>query len=216
MRSKGRGLGYFWISGLAVLVAAVVVAVSSAATAGSDTRVTTHDIITTDPYGSATPPTDVLQQNEPSIAVHPGNADVIAVGVNDVRTLGISNDAWQGFAVSSNGGTSFDFEALIPGFPGDTSPEGLASPIRGNAAASDPWLGFDAAGNLYFAFIAFQRTPQGQPSSNVANALAVAKDHISTPREGTHLKTVLLERGTVRVGPQENTDARAGGRGDGH
>jgi len=103
MLSRGRGLGYVWISGLAVLVAAVVVAVSSAATAGSDTRVTTHDIITTDPYGSATPPTDVLQQNEPSIAVHPANADVIAVGVNDVRTLGISNDAWQGFAVSSNG-----------------------------------------------------------------------------------------------------------------
>jgi hypothetical protein len=28
-------------------------------------------------------------------------------------------------------GTSFDFEALIPAFPGDTSPDGLASPIRG-------------------------------------------------------------------------------------
>src|SRR5213592_1150965 len=125
------------ISGLAALAVAVLVAVASAATAGSDTRVTTHDIITTDPFGSATPPTDVLQQNEPSIAVHPANANVIAVGVNDVRTLGVSNDAWQGLAVSSNGGASFGFEALIPGYPGDASPEGLASPIRGNEAASD-------------------------------------------------------------------------------
>jgi len=215
MLSRGRGLGYVWISGLAVLVAAVVVAVSSAATAGSDTRVTTHDVITTDPYGSATPPTDVLQQNEPSIAVHPANADVIAVGVNDVRTLGISNDAWQGFAVSSNGGTSFDFEALIPGFPGDTSPEGLASPIRGNAAASDPWLGFDAAGNLYFAFIAFQRTPPGQPINTVANALAVAKYHISTAGAVTYLKTVVVERGTVGLGQQEDKEALAVDRGNG-
>ena len=46
MLSRGRGLGYVWISGLAVLVGAVVVAVSSAATAGSDTRVTTHDLMT--------------------------------------------------------------------------------------------------------------------------------------------------------------------------
>jgi hypothetical protein len=76
-----------------VLVVAAVAAVSSAATESSDTRVTTHDIITTDPFGSATPPTDVLQQNEPSNAVHPANANVVAVGVNGVRTVGISDDA---------------------------------------------------------------------------------------------------------------------------
>ncbi|HEY8112869.1 MAG TPA: hypothetical protein VII16_08370, partial [Actinomycetes bacterium] len=64
-------------------------------------RVTTHDIITTDPFGSATAPTDVLQQNEPSIAIHPANHNIIAVGVNDVRTVGISDDAWQGLAVST-------------------------------------------------------------------------------------------------------------------
>jgi hypothetical protein len=213
---RGGWLHYFWIPGLTGLVAAVVAAVALAAAGGSDTRVTTHDIITTDLFGSATPPADVLQQNEPSIAVHPANADVIAVGVNDVRTLGISDDAWQGFAVSSNGGASFDFEALIPGYPGDTSPEGLASPIRGNAAASDPWLGFDAVGNLYFAFIAFQRTPPGQPSNTVANALAVAKYHIGSAGAVTYLKTVVVERGTVGLGQQEDKEALAVDRGNGH
>ena len=212
---RGRWRRNGLIITLAMLSVGVVAAVSAGATAGTDVRVTTHDIITTDPYGSATPPTDVLQQNEPSIAVHPANANVIAVGMNDVRTLGVSNDAWQGLAVSSNAGASFAFEALVPGYPGDTSSDGLDSPIRGNAAASDPWLGFDAAGNLYFAFIAFQRTPPGQPNGTVANALAVAKYHVSSGGVVTYLKTVVVERGTVGLGQQEDKEALAVDRGNG-
>jgi hypothetical protein len=105
---------------------------------GPNVRVSTHDFFPADPFFSSTGAPDVLQQNEPSIAVHPQTPTLIAVGMNDVRTLAISDDAWQGLAVSTDGGASFAFEALVPGFPGDTSPEGLASPIRGNAAASDP------------------------------------------------------------------------------
>jgi hypothetical protein len=67
--------------------------------------------------------------------------------MNDTRTVGVSDDAWQGLAVSANGGATYT-ESLIPGYPGDTSAAGLASPIRGYAAASDPWLGFDNFGNL--------------------------------------------------------------------
>src|SRR5262249_48266785 len=105
---------------------------------GRNVRVSTHDFFPADPFFSEVgPPADVLQQNEPSIAVHPSNSRLIAVGMNDVRTLAISNDAWQGLAVSTDGGRSFDFEALVPGFPGDASPDGLASPVRGNQAASD-------------------------------------------------------------------------------
>jgi hypothetical protein len=191
-------------------VALVLVTAVAAATAGADVRVSTHDLITSDAFASSVGgPADVLQQNEPHIAVHPTNGSLLAVGMNDVRTLGVSDDAWQGLAVSSDGGATYT-ESLIPGYPGDTSAAGLASPIRGNAAASDPWLGFDRFGNLFFAFIAFQRTPPGQPANTTANALAVAK-YAANPVTGavTYVKTVVVERGTVGLGQQEDKEALA-------
>jgi hypothetical protein len=190
-----------------VLVLASAVA---AATAGTDVRVSTHDLITSDAFASSVGgPADVLQQNEPHIAIHPANASLLAVGMNDVRTLGVSDDAWQGLAVSSDGGATYT-ESLIPGYPGDTSAAGLASPVRGNAAASDPWLGFDNFNNLFFSFIAFQRTPPGQPANTTANALAVAKYSVN-PATGavTYSKTVVVERGTVGLGQQEDKEALA-------
>lgn len=199
----------FYLGG-ALALALVLASSLGAATASTDVRVSTHDLITSDPYASSVGgPADVLQQNEPHIAIHPANPSLIAVGMNDVRTLGISNDAWQGLAVSSDGGASYT-ESLIPGYPGDTSAAGLASPIRGNAAASDPWLGFDNFDNLFFAFIAFQRTPPGQPASTTANALAVAKYSVN-PSTGavTYAKTVVVERGTVGLGQQEDKEALA-------
>jgi hypothetical protein len=179
---------------------------------GGNVRVSKQDLITTDAFFSQVgPPPDVLQQNEPAVAVHPTNPDLVAVGMNDVRTLGLSNDAWQGLAVSTNGGASFDFEALIPGFPGDTSPQGLVSPIRGNRAASDPWLGFDPFKNLlFFAFIAFQRTPPGRPDFEPqdTNAIAVARYRV-TGSGVVYDKTVVVERGTVGLGRQEDKEALA-------
>jgi hypothetical protein len=198
-----------YLCGAAVL-ALVLASGLAAATAGSDVRVSTHDLITTDAFASSVGgPPDVLQQNEPSIALHPANASLLAVGMNDVRTLGVSNDAWQGLAVSNNGGAAYT-ESLVPGYPGDTSAAGLASPIRGNAAASDPWLGFDNFNNLFFAFIAFQRTPPGQPLNTTANALAVAKYAVN-PATGavSYVKTVVAERGTVGLGQQEDKEALA-------
>jgi hypothetical protein len=194
----------------AATLSLVLAAAVSAATAGTDVRVSTHDLITTDAYASSVGgPPDVLQQNEPHIALHPTNERLLAVGMNDVRTLGVANDAWQGLAVSNDGGTTYT-ESLIPGYPGDTSAAGLASPIRGNAAASDPWLGFDRFNNLFFSFIAFQRTPPGKPANTTANALAVAKYTVN-PTIGTvtYAKTVVVERGTVGLGQQEDKEALA-------
>jgi hypothetical protein len=201
---------------LIVLVAAWMFAsgshgsVAAQSLTGPNVRVSTHDFFPADPFFSSTGAPDVLQQNEPSIAVHPQTPTLIAVGMNDVRTLAISDDAWQGLAVSTDGGASFAFEALVPGFPGDTSPEGLASPVRGNAAASDPWLSFDNFGNLFFSFIAFQRTPPGRPDFDPAqtNAIAVAK-YIATPAGVTYDKTVVIERGNVGLGRQEDKEALA-------
>lgn len=196
--------------GAAAALALVLVSSVAAATAGSDVRVSTHDLITADAFASTVgPPPDVLQQNEPHIAIHPTNPNLVAVGMNDVRTLGVSDDAWQGLAVSSDGGANYT-ESLIPGFPGDNSADGLASPVRGNAAASDPFIGFDLFNNLFFSFIAFQRTPPGQPASTEANAVAVAKYSVN-PATGTvdYDKTVIVERGTVGLGQQEDKNALA-------
>jgi hypothetical protein len=176
---------------------------------GANARVSTHDFFPGDPFAAGSGPADVLQQNEPSIAVHPTNENLIAVGMNDVRTLAISDDAWQGLAVSTDGGGTFS-EALVPGFPGDTSPQGLASPVRGNAAASDPWLSFDRFNNLFFAFIAFQRTPPGQPDFDPAatNVIVVAK-YATSSTGVAYQKTVVVERGTVGLGRQEDKEALA-------
>jgi len=212
--------GFFRTSrAVPLVVVCVIVALGAAAVAqkpaagpslaGANVRVSTHDFFPGDPFFSEVgPPADVLQQNEPSIAVHPSSNRLIAVGMNDVRTLAVSDDAWQGLALSTNGGRSFDFEALIPGFPSDTSPEGLTSPIRGNQAASDPWLSFDNFDNLFFAFIAFQRTPPGRPDFDPqdTNAIAVAKYAVS-PGGVQYLTTVVIERGTVGLGRQEDKEA---------
>jgi len=195
-----------------VLIAAVTQGAppSGPSLAGRNVRVSTHDFFPGDPYFSETGPPDVLQQNEPSVAFQPSNPNLIAVGMNDTRTLSVSNDGWQGLAVSSNGGRSFDFETLIPGFPGDNSPEGLASPIRGNQAASDPWVSFDNFGNLFYAFIPFQRTPPGRPDFDPqeTNAIAVAK-YAARPRGVQYVKTVVVEQGTVGLGRQEDKEALA-------
>src|SRR5215217_1675464 len=102
LQNAGLRLGYVGAAGVLALVLASAV---GAATAGSDVRVSTHDLITTDAFASSVGgPPDVLQQNEPHIAVHPANASILAVGMNDSRTVGISDDAWQGLAVSANSG----------------------------------------------------------------------------------------------------------------
>jgi hypothetical protein len=214
-RSRRARLGavLLVVGGLGAAIAGPVTRVGGAAPgptlSGGNIRVSTHDFFPADPFSSEIgPPADVLQQNEPSIAIHPTNSKLIAVGMNDSRTVGATDDAWQGLAVSTNGGNSFDFEALVPGFPGDTSPEGLVSPARGNVAASDPWLSFDNFDNLFFAFIAFQRTPPGRPDFDPqdTNVIAVAK--YAAAADGVqYLKTVVIERGTVGLGRQEDKEA---------
>src|SRR5215207_3252361 len=89
-------------------VALVLVTGVAAATAGTAVRVSTHDLITTDAFVSSVGgPADVLQQNEPHIAIHPTNPSLLAVGMNDVRTLGVSDDAWQGLADSNDSGANY-------------------------------------------------------------------------------------------------------------
>ncbi len=106
------------------------------------------------------------RQNEPSIAVSTRNAQHLLAGANDYRTVdlpisdvlpaGEAGDAWLGIFKSFDGGASWQ-STLIPGFPQDKSPAGLASPMKGLTAASDPVVRAGTNGMFYYGGIAFNR-----------------------------------------------------------
>ena len=119
------------------------------------------------------------KQNEPSIAVSTRNSCHLLAGANDYRAVELAGlpddqeigDAWLGWYESTDCGATW-YSTLVPGYPQDQSPEGLASPVKGLGAGADPVVRSGAAGTFYYLFIAFNR------GSNVGKlALARAIDH---------------------------------------
>jgi hypothetical protein len=104
------------------------------------------------------------RQNEPSIAVSTRNVSHLFGAANDYRSvdlpglLGIDErgDAWLGVYKSFDGGLTWQ-STLLPGFPLDGSPEGLASPIHGRQAAADPLVRSGSNGLFFLTGIAFDR-----------------------------------------------------------
>jgi len=92
------------------------------------------------------------QRVEPSIAVDPKNPSIIVSVAQDLRLLQFGGHRWHGVYRSTDGGVKWSSN-LLPGFPGDTSPQGLSSPLHGFRATSDPVVAFDRAGNAYVAGI---------------------------------------------------------------
>src|SRR5947199_3169061 len=92
------------------------------------------------------------QHVEPTIAVDPHNASIIVAGAQDYRLLSVGGHRWHGFYRSVNNGVTWAV-SLVPGFPGDTSPEGAASPLRAFQCTSDPVMAFDDNGNLFYVGI---------------------------------------------------------------
>ncbi len=111
------------------------------------------------------------RQNEGSKTVTGRNPLHLAGGANDYRTVdlpglpdgGVTGDAWLSFFKSTNGGLRWT-STLVPGYPQDTSPEGLASPLKGFQAGADPWVRAGSHGLLYYGGLAFNRG-EGQPSA---------------------------------------------------
>ena len=87
--------------------------------------------------------------NEPFSVVDPGNPDLVVSGWNDYCS------DWMGLGFSTDGGQSWT-NSLVPGYPADTSTEGMQSPeyIRTNNA-SDPLGAFDTHGHFYFGAISY-------------------------------------------------------------
>ena len=107
------------------------------------------------------------RQNEPSLDVSTRNPSHLVAGANDYRTVDIpfedglpgesnAGDAWLGLFKSLDGGRIWK-STLLPGYPQDRSPEGLASPLKGFAAAADATVRAGANGVFLYSGIAFNR-----------------------------------------------------------
>ncbi|OGF55845.1 MAG: hypothetical protein A2Z21_00590 [Candidatus Fraserbacteria bacterium RBG_16_55_9] len=108
----------------------------------------------------ATRPTPALDcanymQNEPPLAIDPTDPNVLISGSNDYRLIPINpaqNSIWLGYYRSEDGGKTWT-NTLVPGFFGDNSPEGQASPLQGVFFTGDPVVAFDSQGNAYMGGI---------------------------------------------------------------
>ncbi|MBA3382252.1 MAG: exo-alpha-sialidase [Actinobacteria bacterium] len=212
MYSRFRRLSH--VAGLAVVAAAILLvpsALGAHVTDGADVKVT-NDNSNVD-GGTPNPGFDAQnrQSNETTVSISPANPSIVAAGANDYRmvTVPAFADVWVGVYVSANEGSSWS-NTFVPGFPTDTSPAGLASPLRGLDASGDPVVRFDRAGNLYVAGIAFNRNfDQGERP--VDNLVYVAKYRytpgtpagVSTPSSAgnppnfTYAGTTVVDRGSV-------------------
>ena len=119
----------------------------------------------TDPAGDNNPnDTDVdsndggsrRQGNEPYTVIDPTNPNHVYAGWNDY-CLSDLGAGWQGFAYSLDAGATWT-DSIVPGYPQDTSSEGMASPLFGtHTDAGDPIAAFDQDGNLFVGGISFNR-----------------------------------------------------------
>ncbi len=143
--------------------------------------VANEDPLEGDPY--------LQRQNEPSIAASSRNPLHLLAGANDYRTIDMpfdweipgfifeaptstppdpNKDAWVGVFKSIDGGLTWT-STLLPGFPQDNSPEGMASPLKqmGYTAAADPVVRTGTNGLFFYSGIAFTR-PAVAESANGA------------------------------------------------
>jgi hypothetical protein len=132
------------------------------------------------------------QGNEPTVAIDPTNPDLVVASWNDYCDTDLGG-GWMGLAYSLNRGETWT-PSKIPGYPSDTSAEGMASPLHGRQAeAGDPLLAFDSDGNLFAGGIAFNRV-------NPQNGDVWVASYASTPHPSgypkDYLRTVVVGRGT--------------------
>lgn len=108
------------------------------------------------------------RQNEPSLAVSTRNTLHLFGGANDYRSVDIAGlagqseraDAWLGIFKSFDGGQTWQ-STLLPGFPLDSSPTGMSSPLHGFQAAADPTVRAGTNGLFFYSGIAFNRGTNG-------------------------------------------------------
>ena len=98
------------------------------------------------------------QLAETTVAIDPRNPNIIVAGAQDYNLQAccpITGHRWHGYYRSADDGQTWT-RSFLPGFPGDTSPQGLASPLHGFNLTTDPVLAFDNNGNVYYTGVAIQ------------------------------------------------------------
>ncbi len=157
------------------------------------------------------------QGNEPSVAIDPTNPNLVFASWNDYCDNDLGG-GWQGLAYSTDRGETWT-PSKIPGYPSDSSVEGVASPLHGRQhEAGDPLLSFNNDGMLFAGGIAFNRVnPQ---NGDVWVASYASTPHISGyPKD--YLRTVVVGQGTPGLNgifedkPSLEVD-RTGGQFDGN
>jgi hypothetical protein len=131
------------------------------------------------------------QQNEPTAAVDPLDANKMTAGANDYCTVPTVGDAWAGFYYSANKGATWA-NSLLPGYPTDTSAEGQQSPLYQFVfGAGDPVQDWDRSHHLYYGGIAFNRAKPANAS------IWVARYNWGPPRLTPDYEfTTIVSRGT--------------------
>ena len=132
------------------------------------------------------------QGNEPFTVVDPTNPDFIAAGWNDycLTDLGAG---WQGFAYSLDAGETWT-DSIVPGYPMDTSDEGMDSPLFGtHTDAGDPIAAFDNDGNLFVGGISFNRV---KPSNGDVYVATYGTEPHESGFPVDYERTVVVGKGT--------------------
>ena len=157
------------------------------------------------------------QGNEPSVAIDPTDPDLVFASWNDYCDTDLGG-GWQGLAYSTDRGETWQ-PSKVPGYPSDTSAEGVASPLHGRQAeAGDPLLAFDNDGNLFVGGIAFNRV---NPQNGDVWVASYEKDPHPSGFPKDYLRTVIVGQGVPALNgpfmdkPSMEVD-RTGGRFDGN
>ena len=126
---------------------------------GTDATIDACNDTSPDAFGAFT------ENNEPFSVVSPTDPNLIVAGWNDYCS------DWMGLGFSTDGGETWT-DSLVPGYPADTSTEGMASPeFQRTNTASDPVAAFDRSGeHFYFGFLAFNGFAGPKTNSDAAIA----------------------------------------------
>ena len=217
-------------SRLIVVVAAMAAALGSVSASGAAGPVAGANVRVTNDGGGGYVSADQLQggtysdaallrcghdrrmQNEPTIALDPRNPNVRTSGSNDYCALPVVGDVWAGFYRTTDGGASWT-DSLLPGYRGDGSSQGTASPLEamvagGALAAGDPVQAWDRRGNLFYMGNNFNRgIPDGASASLrdntgdvwVATYAQLTPGDMSTDGQ-RYVRTVILATNTFGLG----------------